>query len=673
MSAFHVGIDVGGTFTDFVALHADSGELYRYKRCSTRPPDQGVLQGLSELAQLAGFPLNRIDQLLHGSTVATNALLEKKLARTALLTTEGFGDILEIGRQDRPQIYDWNADRPEPLVPRALRFEVPERLDYQGQVLKKLDLSAITHIAEVLRQHQIESVAVCYLFSYLNPAHERQTGEALRACLSIPVTLSSELLPEYREYERTATTVLSAALRPIVEGYLSRLTAATRQLGIKASLQVMQSNGGLAIPSVATARAVQMLLSGPAAGVIGARYIGSQAKFQNLITLDMGGTSTDVALIRAGVIAWRPEGAIDSRPVRLPMVDLQSIGAGGGSIAWLDAGKALRVGPQSAGAEPGPACYGVSDLPTITDAQVVLGRLDPERPLGSRKLDAKRAQSAIYEQIARPLGLSVEEAALGILAIADAHMERAIRLITVERGLDPRDFTLFVFGGAGPLHGTSLAQRLKIRRVFVPQLAGVLAAFGLLVSEPACDLVQTFIQPLHGLPSSAVQRILTKLKTQAEEYLPDLALRQIDYFPSVDLRYRGQSYEINLALDETLCQNPSQWGRLFHQQHRALYSYDLPERPVEVVNIRLRAVGRRAVLPVRSSPALQPYPATKRYHSVYFRERGWVKSAVYYREELLPEMELRGPALITGLDSTILIEPQQRASVDKFGNLLIEL
>ncbi|MDW8110245.1 MAG: hydantoinase/oxoprolinase family protein [Candidatus Bipolaricaulota bacterium] len=671
MALLSIGTDVGGTFTDFVVLNEESGELYGYKRLSTRPPDLGILHGLQELAKLFGFSLAEIKSFLHGSTVATNALLEQKLARTALLTTEGFRDVLEIGRQDRPKIYDWNADRPEPLVPRALRFGVPERLDSQGNILKKLDLESVAQIAEHLREAQIESVAVCYLFSYLNPEHERQTGELLRALLKLPVTLSSELLPEYREYERTATTVLNAALRPIIEAYLSRLEKELDELGVRAEMQIMQSNGGLTTAQQAGERAAQMLLSGPAAGVAGARYVAIKAGFENVITLDMGGTSTDVSLVREGQIAWRPEGSIAGRPVRLPMVDVQSIGAGGGSIAWLDAGGVLRVGPQSAGANPGPACYGRSELPTVTDAQLVLGRLDPDVPLGGQRLDRARAQAVISEKIARPLKLSLEEAALGILEIADAQMERAMRLMTVERGLDPRDFTLLVFGGAGPLHGASLARRLKIKRVLVPKLSGLLSAFGLLVSEPIQDLVQTFIQPLERLNTSEIDRLFLQLQRKAQERLH--GFDQIEYFRSLDLRYRGQSYELNIELSHE--SSVQEWAALFHGRHQQLYGYALPERPIEVVNLRLRAVGRRALpdLVRKDERLLASTVRCERSRAICFAEHGWLTSALYHREDLAPESEVRGPALILSSESTVLIEPEQWAWVDKFGNLLIEL
>lgn len=670
MAALRIGTDVGGTFTDFVVLNEESGELYGYKRLSTRPPDRGLLDGLQELAQLFGFSLTEIKDLLHGSTVATNALLEKRLACTALLTTEGFRDVLEIGRQDRPKIYDWNADRPEPLVPRALRFGIPERLDSQGHILKRLDLDVVAQIAEHLRRAQVESVAVCYLFSYLNPEHERQTGQLLRSLLKIPVTLSSDLLPEYREYERTATTVLNAALRPIVEAYLSRLATELHKRGVRAEFQIMQSNGGLTTAPQAGERAVQMLLSGPAAGVAGARYVATQADCENIITLDMGGTSTDVSLVRDGRIAWRPEGLIAGRPVRLPIVDIQSIGAGGGSIAWLDAGGALRVGPQSAGADPGPACYGRSELPTVTDAQLVLGRLDPEVPLGGQSLERARAQAAITEKIARPLKLSLEEAALGILEIADAQMERAIRLITVERGLDPRDFVLLVFGGAGPLHGASLARRLQIKKIFVPQFSGLLSAFGLLVSEPVQDLVQTLVQPLENLKASEIERLFSQLQRKAHERLHDCA--QIDYSRSIDLRYRGQSYELNIEINRA--PSAHEWATLFHQRHAQLYGYALPERPVEVVALRVRAVGRRAspALFCQSEPSSVLSSRRGRSRAVYFDDYGWLKSAVYAREALASESEVRGPALVVSRESTVLVEPQQRAWVDKWGNLWIE-
>jgi len=668
----HIGIDVGGTFTDFVVLDPASGQLDLFKVPSTRPPTQGVIEGLQLIMRRLELKPEQIARLVHGSTVATNAILEGKWAKTALLTTEGFRDVLEIGRQNRPSLYDLSIERPEPLVPRTRRFALSERLDYEGQVIKALDVSQVKKLAPVLKD--VESIAVCFLFAYMNPAHERQVRALLEAELQMPITLSSEILPEYREYERTATTVISAALRPVVGRYLEDLDRRVRKLEVCVPFHVMQSNAGIVPATQAARQAVSMLFSGPAGGVEGSRFIGGQAGFNDLITLDMGGTSTDVSLVQKGRIGMRTEGVIEGRPVRMPMVDIHSIGAGGGSLAWIDAGGALRVGPQSAGSEPGPACYGKGEQPTVTDAQLVLGRLDDKNTLGGRTLNRRSAERAIHNMIARPLGLSLEETAAGILEIADAQMERAIRKITVERGHDPRNFALLAFGGAGPMHAGSLAQRLGIPKVIVPPVAGVLSALGLLVADHVYDFVQTFIQPADDPDLAKLEEFFKQMHRKAEERLHDEVVESVEFLWALEMRYRGQSYELPIELSgQTLSLDMlAEAIQRFHQAHAQLYGYAMEDRPVEIVNLCMRAIGRTPKPPLKlSRESPNKGNASRPPRKVYFHGHGWLESQIFAREGLAPPFKLAGPAVIEGRESTVVLMPEQSAWVDEQGNLII--
>ena len=672
--SIHIGIDVGGTFTDLVMLDPASGQLELLKIPSTRPATQGVIDGLQRAMQSLGIQPEAITRLVHGSTVATNAILEGKWATTALLTTEGFRDVLEIGRQNRLSLYDLSVDRPAPLVPRSRRFGITERLDFQGTVIKALDTAQIHQLIPTLRN--AESIAVCFLFSYLNPTHEQQVRSLLEKELGVPITLSSDILPEYREYERTATTVMSAALRPIVGRYLEELDDLVEELKIGVKLQVMQSNAGIVSASRAAGQAVQMLFSGPAGGVEGARFIGHQAGFENLITCDMGGTSTDVALVQKGSIAMKAEGAIEGRPVRTPMVDIHSIGAGGGSLAWIDQGRALRVGPQSAGSNPGPACYGQGERPTVTDAQLVLGRLDERNVLGGRTLNRERAERAIFDEIAQPLSLSLEEAAAGILEITDAQMERAIRVITVQRGNDPRKFALLAFGGAGPMHAGALAERLSIPTVIVPPVAGVLSALGLLVADSVIDLVQTFIQRADGADLEKIEAHFARMKTEAETRLRHEPVARVKFSKILEIRYRGQSYElpVDSAGDRITEENLADTIERFHQAHSQLYGYAMRDRPVEIVNLRLRAIGRmpKPAFQLNMQKSMESSPTRPASRKVYFRADGWLESQIFVREQLNPQTKLHGPSVIEGRESTVVLLPGQSARIDTYMNVIIE-
>jgi len=672
-----VGLDVGGTFTDVVAF--GEGLFIYCKVPTTRPPEEGVIRGIKEIIELSGG--RPIERLTHGTTAATNALLERRWSKTSLITTEGFRDVLEIGRQNRPNIYDWNIERPEPIVPRGLRFEVAERIDARGRVLRPLEEGRLLELIPRLEELGVEAVAVSFLFSYLNPTHEQKVKAVLKRKLDVPVVISSEVLPEYREYERTSTTAVSAALRPVVGSYLERLARRLNELGIKAPLEILQSNGGLVSAQRAAAHAECMLYSGPAGGVAGAKFIGGLAGFEDLITLDMGGTSCDVSLITDGKILQRVESELSGYRVRVPMVDVCSIGAGGGSIAWIDSGGALRVGPRSAGSDPGPACYGRAEEPTVTDAHLVLGHLDPEVALGGRRLDPKRAYRAIEGVIAKPLKMGVEEAALGVLEVADAHMERAVRRLTVERGYDPREHTLIAFGGAGPLHAAYLAERLGINRVLIPTAAGVLSALGALMADVRRDRVRSLLRPTREADPTQISRVLQALEREAEASLKGPSVREIIYRPSVELRYLGQAYEIALDLPDSAwqgsftCEDLRRLEERFHREHERLYGYCLPEHPTEIVSLRLEALGKtvKPELPELAGGQKGLTSAKERaYKGVYLPGEGRIECPIFAREALPAGAELKGPAVIEGRESTALLPPAWRGWVDRFGNLILE-
>ncbi len=692
-----IGIDIGGTFVDVVVFR--EGRIRRYKFPSTpSAPARAVLSGLEALCQerSADFSAADVSRVAHGSTVATNALLEGEWARTALVTTKGFRDVLEIGRQNRSSLYDLTIGRPTPMVPRNLRREIAERISSDGEILVALDEADLDRVATALRDQTVEAIAVCLLFSYLEPAHERRIGDVLRASIGVPVTLSSELLPEFREYERTSTTVVNAALSPRVRTYLTELHERSRTLGIRCPWQVMQSSGTVTSVARACEQPARLLLSGPAGGVEGAIRIGHVMGIDDLIALDMGGTSCDVSLVREGEAAYTTEGMIGGYRVALPMVDIHTIGAGGGSIAWADDGGSLRIGPQSAGADPGPACYGAGGTePTVTDAHLVLGHLHPEYPLGGLPhLDGNAAAQAVMT-LARALGLEVETTALGILEVADAAMEGAIRVISVERGHDPREFALAAFGGAGPLHAASLATRLGIKRVIVPSMAGVLSAYGLLVGRTGYDFSQGIVAPLQTCAERLVReasRLVDEARSrfaEDEPLCPDISFELL-----CDLRYAGQAHELSLRLlrgteedvRDGLASLTETAERRFHEAHHERYGYAAWERSIEVVSLRVRAAARAdereaVVSRLLSSDAMDAYPVLDdadlpkvRDGSAWFRgEQGanQMRTPFVERRVLPPERRLVGPAVLLSDDATTIIPPNWEAVGDNGGNLLL--
>ncbi|OGO37314.1 MAG: 5-oxoprolinase [Chloroflexi bacterium RBG_16_57_11] len=694
-----IGIDIGGTFTDFVVYEPVAGRLETFKLLSTPcDPAQAVLQGLEKIQKTSGMswrwsrPNPRgLVRIIHGSTVATNTLLERKGARTALVATRGFGDVLQIGRQNRPELYSFNADPPPSLVPEELRLEVDERVSAEGQVLQALDPAQVEALVPRLRQQGADSVAVCLLFSFLHPEHEQAIARALRQA-GFFVSPSSEILPEYREYERASTTAVNAYVSPALDRYLGRLDTALAQGNI--TLRVMQSNGGNISLDEARRDGVRCILSGPAGGVVGAGHVArlaspspregdgpeldSTSPFQGersrvrVITFDMGGTSTDVSLIdKAPQITT--EAVVGGCPIRLPLLDIHTIGAGGGSIAYVDAGGALRVGPQSAGADPGPACYGLGELPTVTDANLVLGRLLAEHFLGGQMpLEAGRAIQ-VLERLGRSLSLGIELAALGVVEVVNAHMERALRVISVERGYDPRRFTLLSFGGAGGLHAADLARRTGIPQVLVPPLASTLSAFGMLAADVVKDYSQTVMLPGDTPPDEIARRLDALAERGRVEVLAEGVQESgIHIDRRADLRYLGQSYEITVPFSQRLIED-------FHALHRQAYGYDRPETAIEIVNLRLRAVGQGQPpdLPRLPFGLEDPSPAQIDRRRVLLasgaNQAHVVELSVYRGEALQAGNRIAGPALVVRSDTTIWIGPHDRAEVDSFGNLLIRV
>jgi N-methylhydantoinase A len=652
-----VGVDVGGTFTDLVALV--DGRLVRVKVPST-PHDQA--DGVMHAIQLAGLAAERVAVIAHGSTVATNALLERRGGRTALVTTEGFRDVVEIGRQNRPALYDLTRDRPPPLVPRELRFTVRERMGPDG-VITPLDEDSLALAIQGCLHAQVEAVAVCLLFGFLHPEHERRVGAALRAALpGVHVLLSSQVLPELREYERCATTVAAAYLTPRLGAYLRSLSTQVGQAGLPAPL-IMQSSGGVAGVEEAADHAAACVLSGPAGGVVGAAWVAGLSGHGDLLTFDMGGTSTDVAPVHGGGLATTTESIIGGVPIRLPVVDIHSVSAGGGSIAWVDEGGALRVGPRSAGADPGPASYGRGGQdPTVSDADLFLGYLADGADLGGEiHLDRARAEAALAG-LGERLGLEPHQTALGVVRVADAEMARALRVISVRRGLHPRDHTLVAFGGAGGMHACALAEELGIGRVLLPEAAGVLSALGLAIA----DLRRDYVRPLLGALDSAEEAVMEAAWKELEARAgADAGGEALELTRLADLRYRGQSFELTVAADD-----PAALPARFHEAHERRYGYRMQDEPVELVSVRLVAVT-----PV-AKPALQPAGAAgaqrSRRRMVSFGEDHWQEVEAVDRTSMGAGSKVRGPAIVESPDSTCVVRPGWAGVVDAVGTLVLE-
>lgn len=661
-----VGIDVGGTFTDIAIL--EDGRLSVHKLPSTpADPSQGITRGISE----SNVDISATD-FIHGSTVATNALLEGKGGRTALVTTLGFEDVLEIGRQNRADLYDLSMERPTPLSPWQLRFGLPERIDYTGAILEDLTPESVDALLTLLQETEVDGVAVSFLFSFLNPIHEETLAQRLAQLPNSPfISISSRILPEFREYERTSTVVVNSYVGPVMARYLTQLESVLGR-----GLRIMQSSGGSITASLAAEQPVRTILSGPAGGVVGAFYTGVQAGYPDIITLDMGGTSTDVSLCPSR-IKETTSANLGGYPVSVPMIEIHTVGAGGGSIARVDAGGALVVGPQSAGADPGPACYGTGDRITVTDANLTLGRLRSDGFLGGRMtLDLRRSQDLLGE-IADGVGASATDTALGIIRVVNSNMERAIRAISLERGYDPREFTLVPFGGAGPMHACELAAELGIPRVLVPGHPGILSALGVAIADVVKDYSRTVMLRGDDLDQARLDTEFRGMEQLARAELIDEELPADDMTPRrfLDVRYVGQSFELTVD-----CPTLDAPGNLtdyissdFYDAHLQRFGYADRDLPIEVVNLRLKlelAVDKPALEPAASQGA-DSSAATLGTAEVVFAG-GPVNTTLYDRDKLQTDNRIVGPALLLQLDTTIVVPPGWNGEVDPYGNLILE-
>jgi N-methylhydantoinase A len=652
------GVDIGGTFTDVVRWH--EGRLTLHKRLST--PDDPSRAMLAGLEAIAGH-LEALTHVAHGSTVATNAILERKGAKAAMITSQGVRDVLFIGRQERPVLYALHPTLPLPIIERDCCYDVPERLDHRGNVLIPLDMAALDRILDEIARQQVDCVAVCLLYSYLNPDHEEMIRQRIveRGILEVwQVALSCDVLPEFREYERASTTALEAYVRPVMSRYVSRLREA---LPANGGLSLMQSDGGVMRAEAVRERAVQTALSGPAAGVLGAYHVAKLAGFDQILTLDMGGTSTDVALC-AGQLPLSPHAQIDGLPLRIRLLDIETVGAGGGSLVRVDAGGVLRVGPQSAGAMPGPMVYGRGGQQlTVSDANALLGRLDPDHFLGGEMHLSLDPAKIALEILAQRINQSPRAAALGILDVANANIERAVRRVSVARGYDPRLFTLVAFGGAGPLHACAIAERLDIPRVLIPSMPGVLCALGLLVADATVE---------RRLPvlSMANRTILARLRAAQSELLAGgrdalreegIAENNMRFSISLEMRYAGQAHELTVPFN-------SDPVSTFHETHRQTYGHAFESRPVEIITMRLQASAQSEKPYLAAQPLGGSDSSTARLKDTVLESE---RLTVYGRDSLLPGMTFTGAALVVQTDATTYVPVGWQAAVDGYGNLIL--
>jgi N-methylhydantoinase A len=676
-----IAVDIGGTFTDLVAID-DQGQICRSKSLTT--PDD-LARAIQDCLNAAKINVSKASFFVHGSTVTINAVLERKGACTGLITTQGFRDVYEIGRGNRPEGYNLFFKRPVPLVSRDLRFEVDERLYASGEVLRALDETTASAVIKALRAAAVESVAVCLLHSYANPAHEERLGQLLRQQFpEAYLSLSHEILREFREYERTSTTVLNSYVGPIVNRYLVSLEKMLGESGFSGTFRVMQSNGGVMSAETAKKMPVTMMESGPVAGVIAAAHLGELLKSRHIISFDMGGTTAKTSLVKD----FHPEvtssyyvgGYVSGHPMMLPVVDIVEVGNGGGSIAFIDAAGGLKVGPLSAGAAPGPACYGQGgNEPTVTDANLILGRIDPAYFLGSGiRLQREKAAEAITEKIAKPLRLSLEDAALGILTIANFNMSLAVRAVSVEKGYDPRDCVLVPSGGGGALHAVAIARELAVPRVIIPPMPAHFSAFGMLVADLKHDYVQTFVRELTETTGVELANAFAALEKSATEILTEEGARrqQIVLRRFLDMRYRGQEYTLPVPLMEDL-RAVTDFGAIrarFDQLHQEHYGHSAPKEPVMMVNLRLSAIGRfESRLPLASSHRERDKGERGKRPVLFDSGQQPLMSPIFLRDGFKAGDRLVGPAVIEEVGATILLYPGDKMEANEFGHLVIDV
>lgn len=674
---YRIGFDVGGTFTDFTAIDTSSGRATHYKTSSTpHDPSEAIETGLRYYVEELGIAPDSFEFVGHGTTVATNMVIERRGVPTALLTTKGARDVLEIGRQTRPHLYDYSITKPEPLVERYMALEIRERLNSDGDVLTPLNEDDVRAAGEQIRKEGIQAVAVCFLHAYRDGCHEERAAEILREMLpDVYISISSRVLPEFREFERFSTTVINAYIGPRMDRYLARFLQRLDDIGFTTAPRTIHSNGGLM--SVASVREypVRTCLSGPAAGVVGAAKVAGASGIQNIVTYDVGGTSTDVSLVLEGRPAFTTNRLVADYPVRCPMLDINVIGAGGGSIAALDDAGALKVGPRSAGAYPGPVAYGQGGKePTTTDANLVLGRLNDDTLLSGRmSVDKEAAREAIARLIANPLGLSVEDAALGILRIAVANMGRAIRAVSTEKGHRLQDFALFAYGGAGPLHAAAVAVETGISKVIVPAQPGTMCARGILLSDVGFDFVRTGVSTARKESWSSIKTAFEEMLEQGNEWLDGENIpedkRSMLYV--VDARYDGQNHEVQVNLESGADADFETFMDGFRAAHRQEYGYDIDGRDVEIVNLRLSVKGDASATPETNYIAEEGDPVIGS-RLVYF-DGGWFKTSIYERSRLSIGPIIQGPAIIQEMSSTTIVEPNQTLYVDSTGTMIIEV
>jgi len=667
-----LAVDIGGTFTDLVLFDHETREL-RVAKSSSSP--ESLADGVLECLAGAGVDLAEIAFFVHGTTVGLNAILEGKGVPTGLVTTRGFRDVYAIGRMDKPDMYSYVYEKPTPLVPRDLVFEVDERIDAFGAVLAPLNTADVESMAASLRQHGVSSVAVCTLHAYANPAHELGIQQVLEQHMDgTSISLSHEVSGEWREYERTSTVVMNAYLQPLITVYLEDLERQLTRRGFRRSLYVMQCNGGIMDASLAKARSIQTLLSGPAGGAIGASQVARRLGDANMISLDMGGTSCDVSLVIDGEVGLTTDTEINRLPVLVPMLQVKAIGAGGGSLAQVEVGGSLRVGPQSAGARPGPACYGRGGHePTVTDANLVLGRIGAETfaPLGL-EVQPDLAADAVTRGVARPLGMNLEEASEGIVRLVTNHMANAVREITIGRGRSPKDFSLLAFGGAGPMHAVGIAREIGVSRVVVPPAPGTFSAWGMLFADFRQDLVRTVVLPADACSLAESESLFAELEAEGRALLlrQDVVEESHEFVRQLDLRYRGQEHTLTLPVPPAVA--ASAVKESFDEAHRSVYGYDLAES-IEIVNLRLAARGatdRPELKPIEAAEA-GSRPTAGRRSPVYF-EGAFCATPHYDRADLRAGHTVSGPAIVTEASSTTVVPPDARMTVDAYGFLIVD-
>lgn len=677
MSKYRIGCDIGGTFTDFILYNEDTKDMYVHKLPSSPGEfERSVINGAKEIIEKYDIDPEDVEFFCHSSTVALNTLVERKGDKTALITTHGFRDVLEIGRATRAHEYDLFQKKNLPLVPRHLRFGVRERLNHLGEVVIPLDEEEVLKIARFLKNEGIRSVSVVFLHSYANPVHEQKSKELILSVMpEATVSISSEVNPIYREYERTSSTVINTYVSPKVIEYLTKLEKELKALGFRCQLHITQSSGGLMTSHSAKQRTINMLMAGPAAGVAAATYIARLAGEDNIITLDTGGTTQLISLVENHMITPIIDAEVSGYPVRVPVIDVRAIGAGGGSIARVDSGGKLTVGPDSAGARPGPVCYGVGgEEPTVTDADIVLGYLNPNSFLGGNfKLDKQKAEEAIYERIAKPLGLNLYEAAVGIIEVINSERIGSIRKLLIEEGHDPRDFSIVAFGGAGPIHAAELARELEVKSVIVPKHPGLLSPIGSLSGELRRDHIQTLNISVDKIEVEHLTRVSNQIK---EKLLNELSLEGVDpkdvkFLVQADVKYEGQLEELIIDVPEI---NKDLIRKKFYEEHHRLFGYHTEDEQVLLTNLRFIA---KYALP---EIALKEYGdgnedcthAIKEHRFVYYKDYSkLIECPIYDRAKLMKNNVIYGPAVVEEYDSTTVIYPKQKATVDKYANLII--